>query len=109
MLLTEETGEGIISLCLFLLFYERNRYRGSKIAYTIYQILSCCCWRKLTSLLTTAPRRCLTVERKTVGYQYRVAPGTAMIGNRDNDTPAQSQLAGNEGSSERTSEGLKCP
>ena len=59
--------------------------------------------------LTTAPRRWLTAERETVSYQYRAAPGTAMIGNRDNDTPAQSQLAGNEGSSERTSEGLKYP
>ena len=45
---------------------------------------------------------------KKVGYQYLVAPGTARRGNRDNDTPAQSQLAGNEGSSERISEGLKC-
>jgi len=70
----------------------------------------CVSWmfsKKLT--LTTAPRRWLTAERETVSYQYRAAPGTAMIGNRDNDTPAQSQLAGNEGSSERTSEGLKYP
>ena len=101
--------KGLFLFVCFFFFYVRNRYRGSKIEYTIYQILSCCCWRKPTSLLTTAPRRCLTAERKTVGYQYRVAPGTAMIGNRDNDTPAQSQLAGNEGSSERTSEGLEYP
>ena len=30
-------------------------------------------------------------ERETVGYNYRAAPGTAMTGNRANDTPVQPQ------------------
>ena len=101
--------KGLFLFACFFFFYERNRYRGSKIEYTVYQILSCCRWKNQQAILTTAPRRWLTAERETVSYQYRAAPGTAMIGNRDNDTPAQSQFAGNEGSSERTSEGLKYP
>ena len=31
------------------------------------------------------------MERKTAAMKYLVAPGTAMTGNRDNDTPVQSQ------------------
>ena len=30
-------------------------------------------------------------ERETVGYEYRVAPGMAITGSRDNDTPVQPQ------------------
>ena len=55
-------------------------------------------------------------ERETAGYKHRVAPGAAMIGNGDNDTPAQSQserdrvfrreaVAGNESSRQRTCRG----
>lgn len=31
------------------------------------------------------------MERETVSYEYRAAPGMAMTGNRDNDTPVQPQ------------------
>ena len=54
-------------------------------------------------------------ERKPIGYKYRVAPGTAITGNRVNDTPVQSQserdktVAGNEGGSVRTTVGVKFP
>ena len=49
------------------------------------------------------------------GYKSRIAPGTAMTNNGDNDTPAQSQserdntVAGNEGGSVRTTVGVKLP
>ncbi|MDD4474986.1 MAG: hypothetical protein PHV95_04225 [Eubacteriales bacterium] len=54
-------------------------------------------------------------ERYTIGYKYRVAPGTAMTNSEDNDTPVQSQserektVAGNEGGSVRTTVGVKLP
>ena len=48
-------------------------------------------------------------ERFRAIQKYPTATDTAIKRSRDNDTPAQSQLAGNEGSSERTSEGLEYP
>ena len=45
--------------------------------------------------------------KKTINYQYRVAPGTTMIDNRDYDTPAQPQIAGNKGNSEKNSKRLE--
>lgn len=50
-------------------------------------------------------------EAKTVGYKCRVAPDTAITGNRANDTPVQSQVerdntvATNEGGCVRTTQG----
>jgi len=47
-------------------------------------------------------------EREASGYNYRVAPGRAITGNGDNETPVQSQpgrdktVAGNEGGGRRT-------
>ena len=50
---------------------------------------------ELDKLPFTAFYACYSVsprgERETSGYEYRVAPGTAMTGNGDNDTPAQPQ------------------
>ena len=52
-----------------------------------------------------------SMERESAVMKCRVAPGTAKTGNRDNDTPVQSQserdktVAGNEGGSGRPSEG----
>ena len=55
-------------------------------------------------------------EREPAAMKYRAAPGTATTGNRDNDTPVQSQserdsvfqreaVAGNESSRMRTMRG----
>ena len=33
----------------------------------------------------------LGMERETVGYKHRAAPGVATTSNRDNDTPVQPQ------------------
>ncbi|MCR2026477.1 hypothetical protein NSA36_13095 [Anaerotruncus colihominis] len=56
------------------------------------------------------------MEREPVAMKYRAAPGKAMTGNRDNDTPVQSQserdsvfqreaVADNESSRQRTCRG----
>ena len=56
-----------------------------------------------------------SMERESAVMKCRVAPGTAKTGNRDNDTPVQSQserdktVAGNEGGSGRPSVGVKLP
>lgn len=61
-----------------------------------------------------------SMERESAVMKCRVAPGTAKTGNRDNDTPVQSQsehlrdrhsdgAAGNENGSDRPSVGVKLP
>jgi len=56
-----------------------------------------------------------SMERESAVMKCRVAPGTAKTGNRDNDTPVQSQVerdktvATNEGSRQRTCRGGETP
>ena len=61
-----------------------------------------------------------STEREPASIKYRAAPGTAMTGDGDNDTPVQSQserdcvfqrkaVAGNESSRQRTCRGVKFP
>lgn len=95
-----------------------KRRRDEENPYEIYT----------TGINTTHPRyflaftdsnkvkRWMEMERESAVMKCRVAPGTAKTGNRDNDTPVQSQserdsvfqrkaVAGNESSRQRTCRG----